>query len=208
MGDQLEIPGILGDERPDWDEYWVSIAQAVRARSNDPSCKVGAVIVRGNVLLTSGYNGLARGVAHRERRLIKEPGSPEKLRWMCHAEQNAIYNAARLGVAVEGAMIYTTKFPCLLCANAIIQAGIASIYTPDTKPYDDELVQDDGRRVYQVLIEAGVKLTAPNLETDITVVRPEETERRPPVRKEPHASDPKPADALDGGGPRARVLGS
>lgn len=179
MAKQIAIPGsgvpddddeVDRGDRPGWDHYWVSIAEVVKTRSNDPSCQVGAVIVRANnILVSTGYNGFARGVQHHERRLVKEPGSPEKLRWMCHAEQNAIYNAARVGVSVEGATIYTTKFPCLICTNAIVQAGIVRVYTLDTKPYDDDLVADDGSRVISVLLEAGVKLEAPRLKMDFAI---------------------------------------
>lgn len=180
MAKQIAIPGsgVPDDDdddedrggRPSWDDYWIEIAEVVKTRSNDPSCQVGAVIVRGNnILVSTGYNGFARGVQHHERRLVKEPGSPEKLRWMCHAEQNAIYNAARVGVSVEGATIYTSKFPCLICTNAIVQAGIVRVHTRDTKPYDDDLVADDGSRVITVLLEAGVKLEAPRLTIDFAI---------------------------------------
>lgn len=195
MDDQEQLPGIDAgggsehegqtDARPDWDDYWVAIAEAVKTRSNDPSCQVGAVIVRNNVLLSTGYNGLARGVQHRERRLLKEPGRPEKLRWMCHAEQNAIYNAARTGASLEGATIYTTKFPCLICTNAIVQAGIASVHTRDTKAYDDDLLKDDGSRVVSVLLETGVRLVAPNLKVDVGIDKGEQEDasRTPTARK-------------------------
>jgi dCMP deaminase len=151
------------NERPKWEEYWIDLAEAVMRRSTDEDCQVGAVIVRDNVLISTGYNGLARGVQHHEYRTKKAQNSKmEKLRWMCHAEQNAIFNAARLGVSVEDATIYTTKFPCLICTNAIVQAGIKLIYTTDKITYDDEITQDDGRRVFCVLVEAGVRLIAPN----------------------------------------------
>jgi len=156
-------------DRMSWDEYWIEIAQVVKIRSTDPKTKVGAVIVKENVLISTGYNGFARDVQHHECRTIKETDNPEKLRWMCHAEQDAIYNAARVGVSVAGAKIYTTKFPCLICTNAIVQAGIIGIYTVDTKPYDDNLTKDDGRRVYQILSETNVRLEAPNLKTSILI---------------------------------------
>jgi dCMP deaminase len=156
--------------RPDWDDYWINIAKAVSDRSSDPNCKVGAVIVKENVLVSTGYNGFARDVQHYDRRTMKKSGDPEKLRWMCHAEQNAIYNAARVGVSTNGATIYSTKFPCLLCTHAIVQAGIKEIFTPDFKTYDDELIDDDGRRVLQVLAETHVRMNSPNLRTTIAVI--------------------------------------
>lgn len=160
------------DDRPDWDDYWMQIANAVSLRSTDPGGKrVGAVIVRENVLISTGYNGFARGVQHSELR-GPQVSKLEKLRWMCHAEQNAIFNAARLGVSVAGAKIYTTKFPCLLCMNAIVQSGIQVVFTVDSKPYDDEFVADDGGRVFSVLAESGVKLEAPSLGVQLRVEHP------------------------------------
>lgn len=72
---------------------------------------------------------MARGVHDDEQTLMD---ADEKLRVICHAENNAIMNAARIGVALQGAAIYVTKFPCLACCNAIIQAGVKKIYTPTT----------------------------------------------------------------------------
>lgn len=154
-------------DRPDWDKYWCDIAKAVTERSPDPHCQVGAVIVKGNVLLSTGYNGFARDVQHLAHRLYKE--DDEKLRWMCHAEQNAIYNAARVGISIEGATIYTTKFPCLYCTNAIVQTGIQVIYTTDTKTYRDTILGDHGERVFHVLSETNVRIEAPNLELRLSV---------------------------------------
>lgn len=56
--------------------------------------------------------------------------------WMVHAEANAIFNAARVGISLNGATIYVTKFPCIMCANAIIQVGIKRLYTLDLDPLD------------------------------------------------------------------------
>ena len=147
------------DNRPSWDDYFMSIAEAVKSRSPDET-KVGAVIVREKTILATGYNGFARGVQEHEWRSAEKR---EKLRWAVHAEQNAIFNAARVGISVEGTRIYTTKFPCLKCMNAIVQTGIIEIYTYDEKPYDDELIKDDGRRVTQILMETSVRLISPKL---------------------------------------------
>jgi dCMP deaminase len=156
------------DDRPEWDDYWMLVAHAIRTRSTDQDCQVGAVIVKDKVLISTGYNGLARGVEHHERR-IRADGDGKikigKLKWMCHAEQNAIYNAARLGVEVSGSTIYTTKFPCLACTNAIVQSGIVAIYTCDCKTYQDDLMEDGGEHVIQVLLESGVRLKTPNIAT-------------------------------------------
>jgi Cytidine and deoxycytidylate deaminase zinc-binding region len=67
----------------------------------------------------------------------------EKLKWICHAEANAISNAARSGVSVMGSTIFVTKFPCFLCCNAIVQAGVKRIYTHDDRFWADDPVDGD-----------------------------------------------------------------
>jgi dCMP deaminase len=114
-----------------WDEYFLYMATAASIKSKDPRCRVGAVIASSNnVILSTGFNGLARGV-HDDKHILDDPD--EKLKVICHAEQNAILNAARVGIAIEGATIFVTKFPCLACCNHIIQVGIARIYTHDDR---------------------------------------------------------------------------
>jgi dCMP deaminase len=120
----------------DWDEYFSLIAEAAKTKSKDPKCQVGAVIVSADkVVLTTGFNGLPRGVDD-DRQILED--TDEKLKVICHAEQNAIINAARVGIAVQGASIYVTKFPCLACCNSIIQAGIERVFTLDDRYWDDD----------------------------------------------------------------------
>jgi deoxycytidylate deaminase len=89
---------------------------------------------------------------------------------MCHAEQNAIFNAAGVGISIEGATIYTTKFPCLYCTNAIVQTGIQTIFTTATKTYSDSVLGDHGERVFHVLSETNVRIEAPNLKDRLLMV--------------------------------------
>lgn len=142
-----------------WDEYFLNIAKAVSIKSKDPKCPVGAVIASGdNVLLTTGFNGLARGVHDDEQTLMD---ADEKLRVICHAENNAIMNSARMGVALLGASIYVTKFPCLACCNAIIQSGIKKIYTHDDCFWNDDPVDKEHSRKKQILHDARIEVNAP-----------------------------------------------
>src|SRR5205823_2119474 len=83
-----------------------------------------------------------------------EGGVFEKLKVICHAEQNAILNAARVGVAIEGGAIFVTKFPCLTCCNAMIQAGIIRIYTHDEWYWNDDPFDRDHSRKKDVLRQA------------------------------------------------------
>ncbi|MGH8546140.1 MAG: deoxycytidylate deaminase [Gammaproteobacteria bacterium] len=125
----------------DWDQYFLGIARAVAQKSKDPNCRVGAVIVSPDYLvLSTGFNGLARGVYDDEHLLETVD---EKLKWICHAEANAISNAARSGVSVMDSTIFVTKFPCFLCCNAIVQAGVTRIYTHDDRFWADDPVDGD-----------------------------------------------------------------
>jgi dCMP deaminase len=143
----------------DWDLYFLSIATTAAIKSKDPRCQVGAVIVsRDHLLLSTGFNGLARGIADDEELLADVP---EKLKVICHAEANAVVNAARVGVALEDATIYVTKFPCLACCNTIIQAGIKRIYTHDKWYWNDDPADKEHFRKPVMLQQAGVKVDAP-----------------------------------------------
>ena len=142
-----------------WDVYFLSIAETVARKSKDPRCQVGAVIVSAdNVLLSTGFNGLARGVIDSEQIL---DDADEKLKWICHAEMNAILNAARTGVAVAGCSIYVNKFPCLACCNAILQAGIARVYTHDKKFWGDDPFDPTHGRKRATLKQSRLKIQAP-----------------------------------------------
>jgi dCMP deaminase len=144
------------DWRPEWDETWMNIAKEFAQRSACIYYKVGAVIVKGNHMVGSGYSGPPRGIEHCEevgchkrdefgKRL--PPGSGQ-----CrgsHAEINAIINAPGPKSDLEGAVIYCTIRPCLDCAKHLINAGIKEIvYLSD---YDgDEFA-------FELLKKAGVK---------------------------------------------------
>lgn len=105
----------------------MQIAREVRTWSKDPSTKVGAVIVHPatRVIQATGYNGFPRGVLDSEDRLNDRD---VKLAFTCHAELNAILNAARCGVQIDGSTLYCCGLPpCIGCAKAIIQAGIRRV---------------------------------------------------------------------------------
>ncbi|MFZ3277627.1 MAG: dCMP deaminase family protein [Candidatus Sulfotelmatobacter sp.] len=142
-----------------WDQYFLYIAMAVSIKSKDFKCPVGAVIASpGNVVLSTGFNGLARGV-YDDKRILKSKN--EKFKVICHAEQNAILNAARVGIAIEDATIFVTKFPCLACCNHIIQAGIKRIYTHDTWYWNDDPFDKNHSRKRNILHQAQIKVDAP-----------------------------------------------
>lgn len=154
----VELPPVEPGPIEDWDEYFLELAQTVKRKSKDPRCPVGAVIVRDRRTLSTGFNGFARGVFDDPALLANVD---EKLKLVCHAEVNAIFNAAALGVALEGATIYVTKFPCLACCNAIIQAGVKTIYTHDKKYWGDDPFDKEHTRKKAALKQAGIKVIAP-----------------------------------------------
>lgn len=111
-----------------WDDYFLLLANGVSMKSKDPDRQVGAVIVGPSLnVLTTGYNGFARGVADTPERYQDDA---TKKSMICHAERNAIDQAARHGIKLEGATLYTTLFSCHECAKAVIQAGVVRVVAP------------------------------------------------------------------------------
>ncbi len=144
--------------RASWDEYFMKIAEIVKTRSTCLRRQVGAVIVKENCIITTGYNGAPTGLAHctdmgycERDRLGIPSGQRHELCRALHAEQNAIIQAAKLGISTEGATIYITLQPCVICAKMIINAGIKRIVHKGT--YPDELAQ-------RILEEAGIEVMA------------------------------------------------
>ena len=131
-----------------WDARFMELAETVGGWS---SCyrsgrKIGAVIVRDKRILTTGYNGAPAGLlscAERGECLRDQMGIPSGTRhelcYAIHAEQNALIQAAKLGVSVQGATLYCTHQPCTICTKLIINAGIARIVYK--YPYPDEFAQ-------------------------------------------------------------------
>ncbi len=140
-----------------WDDRFMRLAEHVSTWSKDRGRHVGAVIVGpDNEIRATGYNGLPRGVNDDvEERHSKQ--NQEKYLWACHAESNAIFNAARVGVPVKSCRLYATLAPCIDCTKAIIQSGIAEIitYKPDL---NDPQWGEGYKRVQIMLKEAGVKV--------------------------------------------------
>ncbi len=129
-------------ERPSIDKYFLEIASVVAKRSTCLRNHVGAVIVRDKRILTTGYNGAPSNMEHcldigciRQKNNIASGTHHEKCRAV-HAEQNAIIQAALHGVSIEGATLYCTHQPCILCAkmmiNSKIERVVYSIPYPDT----------------------------------------------------------------------------
>ena len=133
-------------ERPSWDDSFMEVAYVASKRATCLRRKVGAVIVKNNQILSTGYNGAPSGVAHCTskglclRDELKVPsGERHELCYGAHAEVNAISQAAKKGIAVEGGTLYCTTYPCSMCMKSIIGAGIKEIVY--SEGYNDKLTE-------------------------------------------------------------------
>lgn len=158
--------------RPSWHEYFLLIAKIVSTRSTCNSRPTGAVIVKSNHILATGYNGAMPGATH----CIDQPdvdGQPYCFRRMSgvpdidkynfckasHAEANAIAQAARYGISIEGATLYTTLAPCYVCLKLIATARVRAVYyehvyessTPERDRFWRDAVRDSGIQIFQSL---------------------------------------------------------
>jgi len=111
--------------RQNWDRYFIDIAHMIASRATCDRLFAGAVIVKNNMILSTGYNGSIRGLSHCSE-VGHEMVNDHCLRTI-HAEINAIAQAARVGVSVEEAIMYSTVAPCYICFKAIANTGIKAI---------------------------------------------------------------------------------
>lgn len=133
--------------RASWDEYFMALARQVATRSTCDRKHVGAVVVRDRMILTTGYNGSLRGLPHcDDEGHLMDGGHCVRT---VHAEANAIVQAARNGVRLDGAGIYVTASPCWNCFQLIASAGLKRIVFGEF--YRDE-------RIFDFSKELGIEL--------------------------------------------------
>jgi dCMP deaminase len=141
-----------------WKEYFRNIAHQVKLKSKDERTQIGAVIVgEDNEIVSTGYNSFPRGISDD---ISERQERPEKYFWFEHAERNAIYNAARIGVSTKGTTMYLTcGIPCADCCRGIINAGITTIVCEvgDAGAKGPKW-EESGKRSLQMFNEAGVKI--------------------------------------------------
>jgi len=120
--------------RPSWDQYFMDIAKTVAARATCDRGRSGCVIARDKQILVTGYVGSPKGlphcdeVGHQMKTMTHEDGSQtQHCVRTTHAEQNAIVQAAKLGISINGATLYCKMTPCSTCAKMIINAGIKRV---------------------------------------------------------------------------------
>lgn len=141
--------------RPSWNEYFIKITEQVAERSTCLRRQVGALLVKDKRILATGYNGAPTGLKHcldvgclRDKENVLSGERHELCRGL-HAEQNAIIQAALHGIGANGASLYCTHQPCVLCAKMIINSGIKEIIFKSG--YPDPLAEE-------LLSEAEIKL--------------------------------------------------
>jgi dCMP deaminase len=130
--------------RPGWDEYFMQIARTVGTRATCPRASVGCVLVREHRILTTGYNGAPRGVAH-----CTEAGCTlvnDHCVRATHAEANAVVQGALHGISLQDGTAYCTHQPCVNCSKLLISAGVRKIVyeTPYPDPIASELLAEAG----------------------------------------------------------------
>ena len=144
----------------DFDTYFIEIAKTVSLKSKDPSSKIGAVIVGPEKqIISTGYNGFPRNIDETDPARWERP---LKYSYVEHAERNAVYNAARHGIALRGCTMYFVGFgsptvPCTECAKAVIQAGITRVVGFALKEAPESWLED----LYFadiLLLEAGIEV--------------------------------------------------
>lgn len=138
--------------RPSWDEYFMGITSFVAKRSTCLRRQVGAIIVKDKNILATGYNGVPSGVSHcldvgclRDKLQIPSGERHELCRGL-HAEQNAIIQAARHGTTIDGASLYCTTMPCIICSKMIINSGICRVVFAEGYPDQlaEEMIRESG----------------------------------------------------------------
>ncbi len=150
------------NKRISWDSYFMEITRVIAKRSTCLKRNVGAIIVKDKRILTTGYNGAPKGLTHCEEVgcIRKEMNIPSGQRHeLCrglHAEQNAIIQAAWHGVQIQGATLYCTHQPCVICVKMMINAGIKRVVFEGD--YPDDLAAN-------MLIESGLEICRFNEES-------------------------------------------
>ena len=141
----------------EWDERFLDLAEHIANWSKDPSTKVGCVVVGNDrEIRSTGFNGFPRGIKDTQERLQNRD---LKYPLICHAEENAIMHAARIGVSLKGCTAYVTLTPCARCARSLIQAGISEVVFPNKTDIPARWEEEFAAAI-DMLKEAGVEVRA------------------------------------------------
>lgn len=138
-----------------WDRRFLALARHIAGWSKDPSTQVGCVVVGADrEIRSTGFNGLPRGLEDTTERLTDRN---LKYPLICHAEENAILHAARIGVSLSGCTMFVTWPPCTRCARSLVQAGIVEVVFPDRLEVPERW-QVDFKLSLEMLNEARIKI--------------------------------------------------
>jgi len=138
-----------------WDHRFLELAKHISGWSKDPSTKVGCVVVgEDREIRSTGFNGFPRGIADDTERLEDRE---QKYPLICHAEENAIMHAARIGLSLKGCTAYVTWPPCTRCARSLIQAGVVEVVYPKESEVPERWM-DDFEMSSMMMDEAGLTI--------------------------------------------------
>lgn len=151
--------------RPSWDEYFLKLVGVVAERSTCLRAQNGCILVRDKYVLTTGYCGAPSGVSHCTTCMREELNIPSGTHYeLCrsvHAEANAIIQAAKLGISIDGATAYITSWPCGMCSRLLIQANVHRWFLTD--PEQKTEVSDAVKEMIRKFVVVGFLM--PNGET-------------------------------------------
>ena len=157
-----------------WDKRFLALASHIAGWSKDPSTQVGCVVVGPDrEIRSTGFNGFPRGIedsiARLENRELKYP-------LICHAEENAIMHAARIGISLKGCTAYVTWPPCSRCARSLIQAGVDEVVYPAESEIPERW-GDDFEIATSMMNEAGLPFAQPSTTSRLRLLKPQRTQR-------------------------------
>ncbi len=133
-------PPDTGPVSDKWDARFIELARHISGWSKDPSTQVGCVVVgEDREIRSTGFNGFPRGIEDDSARLEDRD---QKIPLICHAEENAIMHAARIGVSLKGCVAYVTWPPCTRCSRSLVQAGIVEVVYPEDIEIPDRWKED------------------------------------------------------------------
>lgn len=159
----------MADQRISWHQYFIAQAAILSTRSTCTRLHVGAIIVRDHRIIASGYNGSVSGTPHcTEVGDLMVDGHCIRA---VHAEQNALMQAAKMGITIDGSEVYVTDVPCVQCTKLLLQAGINKIYFMRdyrNNTFAEELLAQKGIELKQVPLSA---LTAQQIDMNQFIVR-------------------------------------
>jgi len=139
-----------------WDKFFIEMVGLVSKKSKDKSRKVGCVLVgEGHEVLSIGYNGFPRDVMDD---ISKRHERPTKYFFTEHAERNACYNAARIGVSLKDSTAYMRSFPCADCARAMIQVGVKRVVACKKNNFNDSKWSESICVGKEMMKEVGIDL--------------------------------------------------